>query len=42
MKARRGKVHEYRGMALDYSVKGQVNITILDCIKEIMECLDKA
>ena len=29
-------------MNLDYSVKGQVNITMLDHIKEILECLDKA
>ena len=29
-------------MTLDYSVKGQVNTTVLDYINEITECLDKA
>ena len=29
-------------MTLDYSVKGQVNITMLDYINEMLECLDKA
>ena len=29
-------------MNLDCSVKGQVNITIMDNINEILECLDKA
>ena len=29
-------------MILDYSVKVQVNITMLDYINEILECLDKA
>ena len=38
----RVKVHEYLGITLYYSVKGQVNITILDYINEILECLDKA
>ena len=36
------KVHDYLGMSLDYILKGQVNITILDYINEILECLDKA
>ena len=42
MKAIQGKVHEYLGMTLDYIIKGQVKITILDIINKIMECLDKA
>ena len=29
MKVSRGKVHEYLGMNLDYSVKGQVNTTMI-------------
>ena len=37
IKVSRGKVHEYFGMTLDYSVKGQVKITMLDYINEIME-----
>ena len=31
-----GKVNDYLGMNLDYGVKGQVNITILYYIKEIL------
>ena len=42
MKVSRGKVHDYLGMTLDYIVKGQVNITILDYIREVMECVYKA
>ena len=37
-----GNVHEYRGMTLDYSVKDQVKITILDYINRILECLDRS
>ena len=29
-------------MTLDYSAKGQVNITMLDYINEILECLGKS
>ena len=42
MKVIRGKLHEYLGMTLDYSVKGKFNITIMDYINEILECLDKS
>ena len=41
MKVSQGKLHEYLGMSLDYSVKVKVGITILDYINEIMEYLDK-
>ena len=36
------KVHEYFGMTLEYSVKVQVNITILEYIKETMDWFEKA
>ena len=42
MKVSRGKVHEYIGMNLDYSLKSQFNIKMLDYISEILECLEKA
>ena len=32
-----GKVHEYLGMMLDFSVKGKVKITMIPYIKEIIE-----
>ena len=41
MKSSRVKLHDYLGMTLDYSVKGQVKITMLDYINEILEYLDK-
>ena len=41
MKVSQGKVHDYLGMNLDYSVKDQVNITMLDYINEIPEWIDK-
>ena len=42
MKVIRGKLHDYLGMTLDYSVKGQVNIIIMNYINKILECLNKA
>ena len=36
MKVIQGKVHEYLGMTLDYSLMGQVKITMLDYINNIM------
>ena len=41
MKVKLGKLHAYLGMTLDYSVKVQVNITILYYIKEMLECFEK-
>ena len=34
MKLKRGKIHEYLGMQLDFSVLGQVEITMFDYIQE--------
>ena len=42
MKVSRGKVHDYLCMTLDYSVKLQVKITMLDYTNGIMEWIDKA
>ena len=37
MKLKRGKIHKYLGMQLDFSVVGQVKITTFDYIQEILE-----
>ena len=37
----RGKVLEYLGMTLDYSVDGQVKITMLGCINECIKLFEK-
>ena len=37
----RGKVHKYLGMTLDYYKVGQVKITMLDYIDEIIDSIDK-
>ena len=37
-----GKVHAYLGMTLDYRVRGQVKITMHDCLKEILTAFEKA
>jgi hypothetical protein len=42
MTVSRGKVHKYIGMTLDYSVPGQVKITMLDYVNEIPAAVDKA
>ena len=42
MSVRRGKVREYLGMTLYYTVCDQVNITIFSCIEEILTALEKA
>jgi hypothetical protein len=39
--ASRGKIHKYLGMTLDYSVPGQVNITMLNYVDEILAAFDK-
>ena len=41
MKVSQGKILEYLGMTLDYSVKGQVKITMLDYVKECLNTFDK-
>ena len=42
MTVHRGKVLKYLGMTLDYSVKGQVQISMNDYIDEILSAFDKA
>ena len=42
MQVIRGKLHKYLGMKLDYFTVGQVNITMLDYIYEILDTFDKA
>jgi hypothetical protein len=42
MAVSRGKIHKYLGMTLDYSVPGQVKITILDYVDDILAAFDKA
>ena len=37
MKLKRGKIHEYLGMQLDFSVAGQVKIILFDYIQETLE-----
>ena len=41
MQVKRGKFHNYLGMALDYTTGGQVNITMLYCINEVINTFDK-
>jgi hypothetical protein len=42
MTVSRGKIHKYIGMTLDYSIPGQVKITMLDCVNDILAAFDKA
>lgn len=42
MTVSRGKVHTYLGMTLDYSVRGQVKISMFHYIDEILSAYDKA
>jgi hypothetical protein len=42
MTVSRGKIHKYIGMTLDYSVPGQVKITMLDYVDEVLAAFDKA
>jgi hypothetical protein len=42
MTVSRGKIHKYLGMTLDYSFPGQVKITMLDYVDEILAAFDKA
>ena len=41
IKLKRGKIHEYLGMQLDFSVVGQVKITMFDYIQEMLEDFHK-
>jgi hypothetical protein len=38
----RGKIHMYLGMTLDYTLRGQVKITMLDYVDEILTAFYKA
>jgi hypothetical protein len=40
MKVSRGKIHKYLGMTLDYSVAGQVSITMIPYIEEILDAFE--
>jgi hypothetical protein len=42
MTVSRGKVHKYLGMTLDYTIRGQVKITMIDYVDEILTAFDKA
>jgi hypothetical protein len=42
MTVSRGKIHKYLGMTLDYTVRGQVKITMFDYVDEILTAFDKA
>jgi hypothetical protein len=42
MTVSRGKIHKYLGMTLDYTVPGQVKITMLDYVDESLTAFDKA
>ena len=37
MKLCRGKIHDYLGMNLDYTIKGEVKITMIPYIKEMIK-----
>ena len=41
MKVHRGKVHDFIGMKLDFTTKGQVQVSMLDYIQEILDTYDK-
>jgi hypothetical protein len=42
MTVSRGKLHKYLGMTLDYTVHGQVKITMFNYVNEILTSFDKA
>lgn len=42
MTVSRGKTHKYLGMDLDYTVRGQVTISMFDYVDEILTAFDKA
>jgi hypothetical protein len=41
MTVRRGNIHKYLGMTLDYTVRGQVKITMFDYVDEILTASDR-
>jgi hypothetical protein len=42
MRVSRGNIHKYIGMTLDYTVRGQVKITMHDYVDAILNAFDKA
>jgi hypothetical protein len=42
MTVNRGKIHKYLGMTLDYTVRGQVKITMSDYVDQILTSFNKA
>jgi hypothetical protein len=42
MTVSRGKIHKYLGITLDYTIRGQVKITMLDYVDEIITAFYKA
>jgi hypothetical protein len=42
MTVSRGNIHKYLGMTLDYTVRGQVKITMFDYVDQIITAFDKA
>ena len=42
MSVARGKIHYYLGITLDYTVRGQVMITMISYINNILASFDKA
>jgi hypothetical protein len=42
MMVSRGKIHKYIGMTLDYTVRGQVKITMFYYVDEILTAFDKS
>ena len=42
MAVSRGKVHKCLGMTLDYTVRGQVQITMIDFLDKVLKAFDKA
>jgi hypothetical protein len=42
MAVSRGKIHTYLGMTLAYTTPGQVKITMLDYVQEILDAFEKA
>jgi hypothetical protein len=42
MTVSRGNIHKYLGLTLDYTVRGQVKITMFNYVDEIITAFDKA
>jgi len=42
MQVSRGKIHKYLGMTLDFTIHGQVKISMFDYIEEILAAFEKA